>query len=277
MMALPVQRPPSPHAGNDDGTATRPSRPYHHGDLAAALLDAGEAELAEKGVEAFSLRGVAKRAGVSHAAPAHHFGDARGLLTAIATRGFERFIARQQDFRREAPPNPRAQLEASGLGYVAFATENPALFRLMFGSDRPDFEAASLCRASRVAFEDLVQHVIAVDGPRDHPPEHAHALSSDPDCPAPPQEAGTGDASALGVLMNDVAACWAIAHGLADLLVAGRLPDLAALPPEDRARAIVGIVGRALPTGLPAKGAPGAAEPAEPAEPAQPAGVAHTP
>ena len=138
-MALPVHGPTSPRAGNDDGTATRASRPYHHGDLAAALLDAGEAELAEKGVEGFSLRGVAKRAGVSHAAPAHHFGDARGLLTAIATRGFERLIARQQDFQREAPPIPRAQLEASGLGYVAFATENPALFRLMLGSFRHDF------------------------------------------------------------------------------------------------------------------------------------------
>ena len=67
--------------------------PYHHGDLAAALLAAAEAELAEKGVEAFSLRSVAKRAGVSHAAPAHHFGDATGVLTALATEGFRRFLA----------------------------------------------------------------------------------------------------------------------------------------------------------------------------------------
>ena len=59
-------------------------RKYHHGDLRAALLAAAEAELAERGVEAFSLRQVAKRAGVSHAAPAHHFGDAQGLLTALA-------------------------------------------------------------------------------------------------------------------------------------------------------------------------------------------------
>lgn len=61
-----------------------PPRPYHHGDLRAALLHAAEEELAERGMEAFSLRSVAKRAGVSHAAPAHHFGDAQGLLTALA-------------------------------------------------------------------------------------------------------------------------------------------------------------------------------------------------
>ena len=59
---------------------------YHHGDLRKALLDAAEAELAEKGVEGFTLRGCAKRAGVSHAAPAHHFKDANALLTALAAR-----------------------------------------------------------------------------------------------------------------------------------------------------------------------------------------------
>ena len=60
-------------------------KPYHHGDLRAALLAAAEVELSEKGVEGFSLRSVAKRAGVSHAAPAHHFGDSQGLLTAKGT------------------------------------------------------------------------------------------------------------------------------------------------------------------------------------------------
>ena len=60
---------------------------YHHGDLRAALLRAAEAELNEAGIEAFSLRRVAKRAGVSHAAPAHHFRDVRGLLTALSAEG----------------------------------------------------------------------------------------------------------------------------------------------------------------------------------------------
>jgi AcrR family transcriptional regulator len=66
---------------------------YHHGDLRAALIKAGEAVLAETGVTGFSLRAVAKRVGVSHSAPAHHFGDAKGLLDALATEGFRRFLA----------------------------------------------------------------------------------------------------------------------------------------------------------------------------------------
>lgn len=197
-------------------------RPYHHGDLAAALLDAGEAELVEKGVEGFSLRGVAKRAGVSHAAPAHHFGDADGLLTALAARGFERFLARQADCRRQARSEPRAQLQASGLGYVAFAMEHPALFRLMFGSRRPDFSSQRLGDAAQAAFDDLVRHVSAVTGN-----------------PRPPSK----DRAAL----HDVAATWALAHGLADLLAAGRLPSLGALPPRARQRAIGEILSRCLP------------------------------
>jgi AcrR family transcriptional regulator len=222
MTALPAEPPTQAQDAGVDDVVTRPSRRYHHGDLASALMDAGEAELAEKGTEAFSLRGVAKRAGVSHAAPAHHFGDARGLLTAIAARGFERFVARQQDFRSGATPDPRTQLEASGVGYVAFAMEHPALFRLMFGSDRPDFTATSLDKAACAAFDDLVHHVAAVTG------QHADSPQDNPE------------------LMSDVAATWAVAHGLADLLAAGRLPSLATLPPQERARAIVGIVGRVL-------------------------------
>ena len=66
---------------------------YHHGDLRAALLRAGEEQLARSGVAGFSLREVASRVGVSHAAPAHHFGDAQGLLAALAAEGFRRFLA----------------------------------------------------------------------------------------------------------------------------------------------------------------------------------------
>ena len=71
----------------DDVRPGSAERPYHHGNLRAALLEAAEAELEAMGIERFSLRAVAKRAGVSHAAPAHHFGDATGLLTALAAIG----------------------------------------------------------------------------------------------------------------------------------------------------------------------------------------------
>lgn len=187
-------------------------RSYHHGALRAALLAAAEAELAEKGVEGFSLRSVAKRAGVSHAAPAHHFGDARGLLTALAAEGFHRFLATQQRREAVAYPEPRKQLVAAGLGYVDFARDNPALFRLIFSSDKPDFTDDALCAAGEAAYAHLAGQVAA---------------------------AGGGPA--------ETAAVWAMAHGLADLLSAGRLRTLANLPPEARDQALTDILTRSFP------------------------------
>lgn len=197
-------------------------RSYHHGNLFSALLDAAEEELIERGMEGFSLRGVAKRAGVSHAAPAHHFGDANGLLTALAARGFEQFIQRQRDFRLRAPTDARAQLAASGVGYVVFALEKPAIFRLMFSSDRPDFEDPGLQRVAESAFEELVEHVRGVTRDRGSPKKDS-------------------------AMMIDVAAVWAVAHGLADLLVAGRLHTLGSLAPRTRERRIAAIIARAIP------------------------------
>jgi AcrR family transcriptional regulator len=206
-----------------DTTATAGSidRPYHHGDLATALLDAAECELTEKGVEGFSLRGVAKRAGVSHAAPAHHFHDVNDLLSTLAARGFERLMARQLAVRRQCDPRPRVQLGASALGYIAFAVENPALFRLMFGSQRPDFTSEQLARVARAAFDDLVTQVTNATG-NPNPPAKDHAA------------------------LVDVAAVWAAAHGLADLLSAGRLPALRELPEAIRNDAVRKIMERTL-------------------------------
>ena len=188
-------------------------RPYHHGDLRAALLAAAEAELAEVGVEGFSLRKVARRAGVSHAAPAHHFGDVGGLLTALAAEGYRRFLATQGRHEAGAAPDAVAQMVAAGQGYVAFAMERPALFRLLFGSSRPDYDAPDLQAAAGAAYGHLVDQVTA----------------------------------AGGQTMADVAAVWAIAHGLADLMAAGRLKPLAALDEVARAEVIAQVIRRALP------------------------------
>ena len=92
---------------------------YHHGDLRKALLEAAEAELAEKGVEGFTLRGCAKRAGVSHAAPAHHFKDANALAHRIGgCRRASAFTTAWNDRQARAEKTPRAQFIASGIGYV---------------------------------------------------------------------------------------------------------------------------------------------------------------
>jgi AcrR family transcriptional regulator len=188
-------------------------KPYHHGDLRHALLRAAEAELALLGIEAFSLRQVARRAGVSHAAPSHHFGDANGLLTALAAEGYRQFLSAQATREAQADPSPRGQLVAAGLGYVDFALSRPALFKLLFGSARPDYANPDLHAAAEAAYRHLSQQV---------------------------QAAG-------GRSATDLAAVWAVAHGLADLLAAGRLREIGGLPPVERDGAIAAIIARALP------------------------------
>lgn len=190
-----------------------PPRPYHHGDLRSALLSAAEAELAERGMEAFSLRSVAKRAGVSHAAPAHHFGDAQGLLTALAAEGFRQFLAAQAAREAVADKDPASQLVAAGMGYVDFAMARPTLFRLMWQSNRPDFNSPDLGLAARAAFQHLVDQV----------------------------------AEAGGTTTADEAAVWALAHGLADLLASNRLRGVGSLDPAARDAMLSGIIRRALP------------------------------
>jgi AcrR family transcriptional regulator len=193
--------------------------PYHHGDLKAALLRAAEQELERTGIEGFSLRSVAKRAGVSHAAPAHHFGDVGGLLTALAAEGFRRFLSMQKQAMAAAPADPRSQLMAAGLGYVRFASAAPALFRLIFSSDRPDFENPELSVAADESYDMLVRQILEATGK--HPAKDRQAL-------------------------RNLQSVWAMAHGLADLLAAGRLKSLSGLPDEEREAEILKIVGRAL-------------------------------
>ena len=192
---------------------------YHHGDLRAALLAAAEVELAEKGIEGFSLRGVAKRAGVSHAAPAHHFGDANGLLTALAAEGFERFLDAQKLRQAAAVDDGLSQLTAAGLGYIDFAMSNAALFRLIFSSDRPDFENPVLHEAAEAAFNHLVGEIGRLSGANPYTDKAA---------------------------MVDVMAAWAVTHGLADLLSEGRMKFLHGLPQAERETVLTEIIRRAV-------------------------------
>jgi AcrR family transcriptional regulator len=106
---------------------------YHHGTLRDALIRSAREILESEGYEALTLRAAARRAGVSQAAPYNHFVDKAALLAAIAALGFKEFAAAM---RREmsAAEDPQARLNATGIAYVAFATSNPGLFKLMFGS-----------------------------------------------------------------------------------------------------------------------------------------------
>ena len=111
-----------------------PTRPYHHGDLRRALIGAALDLVTEKQDWTFSLREVARRAGVSHNAPYSHFAEKQDLLAAVAAAGFEAL----RDRMRSAVAGLEAAdaaLIASGRAYVGFALENPARYRLMFGPE----------------------------------------------------------------------------------------------------------------------------------------------
>lgn len=183
-------------------------KPYHHGDLAEALLAAAGELLAEQGPERFSLRECARRAGVSHAAPAHHFGDARGLLTAYAARGFGALTAALRSVAaRHTEPGER--LQALGEAYVGFALEHAARYQLMFRSGQTEMAEPALREAAGAAWTELAQAVAAARGTvpaRD---------SSDP----------------------HAALAWATVHGLALLLIDGRMAPTRATPKAWRAMA----------------------------------------
>ena len=123
-------------------------QPYHHGDLRAALLASAAAEIADAGPAAMSLRKVAARAGVTHTAAAHHFGDKRGLLTALAAEGHRALAAAMSEAR------PRGML-ALGDAYLRFADEHRPWFEVMFRPDLVRTDDAEFVEASRTSFGEL--------------------------------------------------------------------------------------------------------------------------
>ena len=130
-------------------------RAYHHGALRPALIEAAEAVIAERGLDRFSLRETARRAGVSPAAPAHHFKDARGLLTAIATQAFADLADALGKADLSAGPDREARIRAQGRAYVAFALDRPARFDLMWRKALLDNDDPELARHGDRAFEVL--------------------------------------------------------------------------------------------------------------------------
>ncbi len=170
---------------------------YHHGDLAVALVDAAETVLTERGVEGFTLRECARRAGVSHAAPAHHFKDAKGLLTEVAALGYERLTEAERKAREEEA-DPKDRLLGTGIGYVRFALSHPAQFQLMFQRSLIDRTNARFIAASRAAFQVFIETYIEAFGTN-----FPAGMDRDTD-PSVMRE-------------------WALVHGFATLAVQGQL------------------------------------------------------
>jgi AcrR family transcriptional regulator len=138
---------------------------YHHGDLREQLLLAGETALAAMPAEHVSLREIARRAGVSHAAPRHHFATLGELLAEIAARGFDRFVAHLGKAADEAhDQSPRGRLFAMGRAYLDFAQRNPAVYGLMFGKNEQGVRSQRLGEAAARAWTQLESHVAACAG-----------------------------------------------------------------------------------------------------------------
>src|SRR5260370_40869028 len=126
------------------------SEAYHHGALRDALLEAAESILIREGIQGLTLRASAREAGVSHAAPKNHFGDVSGLLSELAALGFDRLSASMLAETNDGQ-KPSERMRAIGRGYVDFARTNPALFLLMFLSERLDFSRPALVEAGKEA------------------------------------------------------------------------------------------------------------------------------
>ena len=144
-----------------DGLMPRkPKKAYHHGDLRNSLLASAEPLLARKGVTDWSLREVAKAAGVSHAAPYRHFPDKTALLEAIAEEGFGRLQRACEAAERDHPADPARQLVDAGMGYLFFAVEKPSVVHLMFGGVIAlDDCGHDLAQAADTSFQSLVRIV----------------------------------------------------------------------------------------------------------------------
>ena len=136
--------------------------PYHHGDLPNALRAAAVEVIIDNGVGGFSLREVARRAGVSHAAPGYHFGDARGLLTSVAVEGFET-LRRELEAAGDGIDDPLARLEAIGRAYVRVGVEYPGHCQVIFRDDLIDEEDDRVQHAGLEAYGVLESTVAAID------------------------------------------------------------------------------------------------------------------
>ena len=130
---------------------------YHHGDLRAVILAEAARLVAERGADGVSLRELARSAGVSHAAPAHHFTDRRGLFTALATQGFQ--------LLGEALFDARGDFTAAALAYVRFAIEHPGHYQVMFNKSLLDGLDPELAAAEAAAGAELSRGVATLRDP----------------------------------------------------------------------------------------------------------------
>jgi len=197
---------------------------YQHGDLRAALVQAGLKLLTEGGVPALTLRAAAQLAGVSHAAPYRHFRDKDALIAAIAEEGFRMLTARMRREMEAGGADPAARLRACAWGYVAFARAHPGYFRTMFGG--------------AIREDCAVQHpAVTAAG------QEAYGVLRDQI--ADGVQRGwlrRGEVDELSL------AAWSMVHGLSMLAIDGQLAS--SVPNDAAARAVTDHLIRRLETGI---------------------------
>jgi AcrR family transcriptional regulator len=190
-----VRKPRAPRADASEDA------PYHHGALRDALLEAAERVLERDGLAGLTLRAVAREAGVSHAAPTHHFGDLTGLVSELAAIGFRQFndaMAAAGSIGGSGPEKAMARAKA----YVTYAQVHPGMYGLMFRTERLDMTRPSLHEAACASFAGLAGAI----GASRHEQISEQALSLD-------------QAAAI-------ARAWSLVHGFTTLLLDGRLADI---------------------------------------------------
>jgi AcrR family transcriptional regulator len=195
---------------------------YHHGDLPRSLIQAGLQVLAERGVDALTLREVARRAKVSQAAPYHHFADKADLVSAIVQHGFEDFAGALRAGADAAGGDALQRLSGMGLAYVRFAVANPALFRLLFrpelrGGTRDEPAAEAMERAGSAAYQVFLDAV----------------------------RAAVEEGWVQGSVEDVAVAALSVVHGLSTLLVDGPI-DLRQRPPDTLARVVISALGAGI-------------------------------
>ena len=191
---------------------------YHHHALRETLLVAAERILERDGLAGLTLRATAREAGVSHAAPTHHFGDLTGLVSDLAAIGFTRFNAAMATAAAGAA-TPLEQAAARACAYLAYARAHPAMYLLMFRTERLDLERPALRDATNAAFAGLTGAI----GDLRREAVDSQAMSLD-------QAAG-------------IVRAWSLVHGYTTLLLDGRLTEiLQRLPPGIDAEMLFGAV-----------------------------------
>lgn len=203
----------------------RPANSYHHGDLRRALIDTALAIVTEEGAWNFTLREVARRAGVSHAAPYNHFDDKSALLAEVATLGYQSLREAMEAATGEHPRSARQALAGVGAAYVRFGVEHPAHYRLMFGAELAVKERYPTLEAASDATFAVLTGVL---------------------------ERGQASGQVRrGPVRDQALAAWSLVHGLTTLLIDQRLSFLDVSTEEAEQHARLG--GMALYEGLRAK------------------------